>query len=101
MSKHDSRPVKPPSFGPQGPRDKHESPVHAPRHELQGPAKREPSPVKLPDHRFVAKDSKMPQPPAAREPGKGSIPIEPFTVQGLPSKAKPDPDDIMPRSIAK
>lgn len=101
MLKHERGVVRPPSLGPQGPRDKHASPVHAPRHEPQGPAHREPSPVALPDHRFVARDSKMPQPAAAVQPGKGSIPVEPFTVSGLPSRAKPDPDDVLPKPIAR
>ncbi len=101
MSHHDRGVVKPPSLGLQGPKDKHASPVVAPRHEHQGPTKREPSPVVLPDHRFQARDSKMPQPPSAVQPGKGSIPVEPFTVSGAPAKAKPDVDSVLPKPVAK
>lgn len=51
------------------------------------------SPVQTPDHRFSVGLAKMPQPPAAVEPGKGAVPIEPFTVSGLPNRITvPEPD---------
>ncbi|MGO9467910.1 MAG: hypothetical protein ACLQVF_27550 [Isosphaeraceae bacterium] len=40
------------------------------------------SPVKTPDHRFKLEDAKMPQPPAAFEPGKGAVPVIPFVPGG-------------------
>ncbi len=45
---------------------------------LMGP----PSPVKTPDHRFNVEDAKMPQPPAAVEPGKGAVPVIPGVPGG-------------------
>jgi len=40
------------------------------------------SPIKTPDHRFNLEDAKMPQPPSAFEPGKGSVPVQPFVPGG-------------------
>jgi hypothetical protein len=38
---------------------------------------RQQSPVVLPSHRFNVDDARMPQPPAAIEPGKGAVPVDP------------------------
>ena len=35
-----------------------------------------PSPINLPDHRFNVSQAKMPQPPAAAQPGQGNIPVD-------------------------
>jgi hypothetical protein len=40
------------------------------------------SPVKTPDHRFNVENAKMPQPPAAFEPGKGAVPVNPLVPGG-------------------
>ena len=39
---------------------------------------RQPSPVAPVNHRFNVDDARMPQPPAAVDPGKGAIPVNPF-----------------------
>jgi hypothetical protein len=39
---------------------------------------RQPSPVVAPGHRFNVDDARMPQPPAAIEPGKGAVPVDPI-----------------------
>ena len=39
---------------------------------------RQPSPVAPVSHRFNVDDARMPQPPAAIEPGKGAVPVNPF-----------------------
>jgi hypothetical protein len=39
---------------------------------------RQPSPVAPPSCRFDVDKARMPQPPAAFEPGKGEVPINPF-----------------------
>jgi hypothetical protein len=53
------------------------------------------SPVHPPNHRFAVGMSKMPQPPSAVEPGKGSVPVNPWDVRGNPARATPERD--MPR----
>lgn len=101
MKQHNHGIVKPPDLPHQGARRKDRGPELPLGCKPQGPAKRDPSPVRLPDHRFSAKDSKMPQPPSAVEPGKGSIPVAPFTVEGSPARAEPDADDVFPRPVAR
>jgi hypothetical protein len=39
---------------------------------------RQPSPVAPIDQRFNVDNARMPQPPAAVEPGKGAVPVNPF-----------------------
>lgn len=47
-----------------------------------------------PDHRFNVDTARMPQPPAAVEPGTGMIPVGPWNSQGGPARAKGKiPDD--------
>jgi hypothetical protein len=59
------------------------------------------SPIQPPNHRFAVGSSKMPQPPAATEPGKGSVPINPWDSMGMPNRASAQPDEApvprMPR----
>ena len=50
------------------------------------------SPVTPPNHRFDVGMAKMPQPPSAIEPGKGAVPVTPWTDTGQPSRAIPEPD---------
>jgi hypothetical protein len=56
------------------------------------------SPVRTPDHRFNVESAKMPQPPAAVEPGKGAVPVIPFVPggQGI-NRAYPEADMAKPR----
>jgi hypothetical protein len=51
------------------------------------------SPVHTPDHRFNIGNAKMPQPPAAFEPGKGAVPVYPFIPggQGI-NRVEPEAD---------
>ena len=53
---------------------------------------RRPSPVAPLNQRFHVDESKMPQPPAAIEPGKGAIPVNPFLAGG-PGLARAIPTD--------
>jgi len=57
------------------------------------------SPVKTPDHRFHVEHAKMPQPPAAIEPGRGTVPVIPFVPggQGI-NRAYPVADSAKPKS---
>jgi hypothetical protein len=59
----------------------------------------QPSPVKAPDHRFNVENAKMPQPPAAIEPGKGAVPVNPFLPggQGI-NRAIPVADSAKPKT---
>jgi hypothetical protein len=50
------------------------------------------SPVTPPDHRFDVNMAKMPQPPSAIEPGKGAVPVTPWTDTGKPNRAVSEPD---------
>ena len=43
------------------------------------------SPVRPPNHRFDVGMAKMPQPASAEAPGKGAVPVNPFTGGGLPA----------------
>ncbi len=74
MSKHRPEPIL--GVGPQGPRHKQPSPLQPLHVEPQGPRHKEPPQIAEPMVRFHAQDSRMPQPPAAVEPGKGAIPID-------------------------
>ena len=60
---------------------------------------RQASPVTPPNHRFDVGMAKMPQPPSAIEPGKGAVPVTPWTDTGQPNRAIPEPD--MPRQARK
>jgi hypothetical protein len=48
---------------------------------------RQQSPVVQPSHRFNVDDARMPQPPAAIEPGKGAVPVNP--IAGSSSRIDP------------
>jgi hypothetical protein len=50
------------------------------------------SPVHPPANRFDVEKAKMPQPPSATEPGKGSIPVNPWNDSGRPNHASPGPE---------
>ena len=52
----------------------------------------QPSPVTPPNHRFDVGMAKMPQPPSAIEPGKGAVPVTPWSPTGQPNRAIPEPD---------
>jgi len=58
--------------------------------------------TKPPDHRFNVEDAKMPQPPAAFEPGKGAIPVNPFVPggQGI-NRVFPEADTAKPSRPAR
>jgi hypothetical protein len=47
---------------------------------------RQGTPISPPNHRFNVANAGMSQPPSASEPGKGAVPIEPFTPLGNPSR---------------
>src|SRR5262245_58918354 len=44
------------------------------------------STINAPNHQFNPGMSKMPQPPSAIEPGKGAIPVQPWTQSGMPAR---------------
>jgi hypothetical protein len=48
---------------------------------------RQGSPVQPPNHRFNVSNAAMTQPPSAQQPGKGNVPVEPFTPAGKPASA--------------
>jgi hypothetical protein len=50
------------------------------------------SPVVTPDHHFNLEYAKMPQPPSAKEPGTGAVPIYAFSPSGKPNQALPEED---------
>ena len=51
------------------------------------PMTHELSPIQPPNHRFQFENAQMGQPPSAEEPGKGSVPVGPFTPMGRPAEA--------------
>jgi hypothetical protein len=59
---------------------------------------RQASPVAPASHRFDVDNAFMPQPPAATEPGKGAVPVNPFLASG-PGLARSTtlPDDAKSR----
>jgi hypothetical protein len=50
------------------------------------------SPVHRPDHRFDVGTAKMPQPPSAVEPGRGAIPVNPWSPGGQPNRVMTEPE---------
>ena len=50
------------------------------------------SPVRLPNQHFDVGMAKMPQPPSAIEPGRGAVPVSPWTDTGLPNRTIPEPE---------
>ena len=59
-----------------------------------------PSPVPPMSHRFNVDDAKMPQPPAAIEPGKGAVPVNPFLASG-PGIARATSSPTTPRDAER
>jgi hypothetical protein len=50
-----------------------------------GPLTRMASQVQGPNHRFNVANAGMSQPPSTSDPGKGAVPVEPFTPLGRPA----------------
>jgi hypothetical protein len=62
-----------------------------------GALPRQVSSVNPPDLRFNLDSAKMRQPQSAVEPGRGAVPIQPFTALGQPSRSLPIADEAKAR----